>query len=218
MKEKLLASILLLFSVLFLSSCASSKDDYAYNGIDISHYQGDVNWDKVKTNKNIKFVYIKATEGATWRDKKRAAYAAGAHSKKLLVGFYHFYRSSSSGAEQFNNFKTATEGLPCDLIPVLDIEVEPKASEKKQFEEGIKTFVRLCKKYYGDYPIIYTMPNFDKKHLSFCSKLNKWYCGRINENANMKKCLLWQIAIKPVPGIQGNTDWDYCPKLRKIKK
>ncbi len=211
--------VAILLSLLFLVSCASVRnEEYAYNGIDISHHQGNVNWDKVVANKNIKFVYIKATEGATFQDNKRAEYAKDAHSKKLLVGFYHFYRSTSTGEDQFDNFVNATKGLPCDLILVLDIEIEPKASERAQFEEGIRTFIKKCKKHYGVYPIIYTMPNFDKKYLPFCAKRKKWYCGRINENAIMKKCLIWQIAIKPVSGISGNVDWDYCPKLRKIKK
>lgn len=209
---------IIVLSLLLLASCASVREsDYAYNGIDISHYQGDVNWDRVVSNGNIKFVYIKATEGATWQDAKRSVYANGAHKKKLLVGFYHFYRVSSSGEDQFANFVKATEGLPCDLIPVLDIEIEPKASERARFEEGIRVFIKKCKKHFGVYPIIYTMPNFDKKYLPFCADYKKWYCGRINDNAIMKKCMLWQIAIKPVPGISGNVDWDFCPKLRKIK-
>lgn len=205
-------------SALVLSSCATQRrDDYTYNGIDVSHYQGDINWDRIKQSGNIKYVYIKASEGATWTDSRRASYAQGAHKKHILVGFYHFFRVTSSGKEQFDNFVSATKGLPCDLIPVLDIEVEPKASERAIFEERIMTFCKLCKKRYGTYPIIYTMPNFDKKHLPFLRKMKKWYCGRINENAILDKCLLWQIAIKPVPGIAGNVDWDYCPKVRKIK-
>lgn len=209
---------LILIAILLFSSCATVRDnEYGYNGIDISHYQGDVNWDKLCSNGNIKYVYIKASEGATWTDKNRATYAQGAHKKKLLVGFYHFFRVSSSGKDQFNNFVKATKGLPCDLIPVLDIEIKPKASERAQFEEGIKTFVKLCHRHYGVYPIIYTMPNFDKKYLPFLKKRKKWYCGRINENAIMKKCVMWQVAIKPVPGIYGNVDWDYSPKIRKLK-
>lgn len=207
--------------ILLLYSCASSRsggDEYTYNGVDISHYQGHIDWDKLASNRNIKYVYIKASEGSTWTDSYRKEYALAAKKKKLLVGYYHFFRVSSSGADQFENFKKATEGLPHKLIPVLDIEVEPKASELARFEEGIKTWIKLCKKHYGTYPIIYTMPNFDKKYLPFCSKYKKWYAGRINENAILSKTVMWQVAIKPVPGISGNADWDFCPKIRKIKK
>jgi len=220
MKRQSYISVIVLLSIILFASCASLREgEYTYNGIDISHYQGDINWDKLTSNKNIKYVYIKATEGATWTDKNRAKYAQNAHDKKLYVGYYHFFRSTSSGADQFENFRKAIDGLPNNLIPVLDIEVEPKASEKAQFEQGIETFMKLCKKYYGVYPIIYTMPNFDKKHLStLCKKRKKWYAGRINENAILSKTVMWQVAIQPVPGINGNTDWDFCPHIRKIKK
>lgn len=215
-QKKVFIAIITLLT--FCSCSVLRQEDYAYNGIDVSHYQGNINWKTVVSNKNIKFVYIKATEGATWSDAKREIYARGAHQEKLLVGYYHFFRTSSSGADQFENFAKSIEGLPNDLIPVLDIEVEPKASEMRQFEQGINTFIKLCRKKYGVYPIIYTMPNFDKKYLEFCKKRKKWYAGRINENAIMTKCLMWQVAIQPVPGIAGNTDWDFCPKISKIRK
>ena len=45
-----------------------SRDAAApYDGIDISSYQGYIDWSKVSSDKNIRFVYIKATEGATYR-------------------------------------------------------------------------------------------------------------------------------------------------------
>lgn len=204
--------------ILLFSSCASSRiSDAGYNGIDVSHYQGNIDWGKVASNRNVEFVYIKASEGANFKDKYRATNASSAHKQKLKVGFYHFFRANATGTEQFNNFASAVGDLPCDLIPVLDIEIEPKASEKVKFESGIKTFCKLCRKYFGTNPIIYTMPNFDKKHLGFLKKYKKWYCGRINDNAIMKKCVIWQVAIKPVSGIYGNVDWDFCPKMRKIR-
>ena len=60
MKRLLLLSILLLLS----SFNAISK---SYVGIDVSHHQGRILWDEV-AKENIDFVYIKATEGATYVD------------------------------------------------------------------------------------------------------------------------------------------------------
>lgn len=217
-KFKIIFSLCAMFCILNSCSILRQEEDFSYNGIDISHYQGNINWDQLTKSKNIKYVYIKASEGATWTDSRRVEYARAAREKRILVGYYHFFRVSSTGFEQFENFCKATEGLPMDLIPVLDIEVEPKQSEMKAFEEGIKSFIYLCKKKFKVNPIIYTMPNFDKKYLPFCSKLKKWYAGRVNENAILSKTLIWQVAIQPVPGIAGNTDWDYCPKVRKLKK
>lgn len=220
MNNKIKNICTLIFGAFLLTSCYTLNSSSAFfNGIDVSHYQGDIDWGKVAENKNIKFAYIKASEGATVRDKTRAIYAYGAKSNKIKVGYYHFFRASSTGADQFQNYLEAIEGLPIDLIPVLDIETEPKASEMANFENGIKVFMHLCKIRFGVYPIIYTMPNFDKKYLGFLADRKKWYCGRVgNENAIMEKCVMWQLAIQPINGIKGNVDLDLCPKMRKIRK
>lgn len=204
------------------SSCSSEKSvlksDYPYNGIDISHYQGDVNWKKVTAAGNVRFVYIKATEGKSFVDDRHAGYGRDAKAHGLKVGYYHFFRPGVPGADQFANFERAVKGLPQDLIPVLDIEVEPKRGTQQQFEEDIRTFIKLCKKKFGKAPILYCIPRFERQYLSAFSKYSKWYCGKIDDKADMKRCLLWQIAIKNVPGIYGKVDWDYAPKVSKLKK
>lgn len=59
------------FSFIFLSVCQiifsqSSK----YHGIDVSHHNGKINWKTVRKTKDIQFVYMKATEGKTYTDKR----------------------------------------------------------------------------------------------------------------------------------------------------
>jgi lysozyme len=44
-----------------------SQVEYPVRGIDVSHYQGDIHWDAVAAA-NIRFAYIKATEGADYID------------------------------------------------------------------------------------------------------------------------------------------------------
>ena len=53
---------------LLLTSCKSSEHSVAYNatgydGIDVSRHNGLIDWKKVSKNRNIKYVFIKATEG-----------------------------------------------------------------------------------------------------------------------------------------------------------
>lgn len=204
------------------TACSSEKavlnSGTPYNGIDISHYQGDVNWKKLTASGNIRFVYIKATEGKTFVDDHHESYGKDAKTHGLKVGYYHFFRPGVSGAEQFANYEKAVRGLPMDLIPVLDIEVAPKAGGQQAFEQDIRTFIKLCKKTYGKAPILYVIPRFERQYLSAFFKYKKWYCGKIDDKADMRRCLLWQIAIKPVPGIYGKVDWDYAPKISKLKK
>ncbi len=57
-----------------------------YDGIDISSYQGYIDWAKVSSDKDIRFVYIKATEGATYHSPHYAHNVTQARRHGLLVG------------------------------------------------------------------------------------------------------------------------------------
>src|SRR5437867_1330928 len=59
-------------------------------GIDVSHYQGAINWDDVASG-GISFAYIKATEGTNFVDPLFAQNWAGAEAAGLRRGAYHFF-------------------------------------------------------------------------------------------------------------------------------
>ncbi len=40
-----------------------------YDGIDVSRYNGVIKWEEVAENKNLKFVYVKATDGSGIEDR-----------------------------------------------------------------------------------------------------------------------------------------------------
>lgn len=54
------------------SNKADNDNNQDYHGIDVSNHQGDIDWSLVCKDRNIQFVYIKATEGATHIDKNIA--------------------------------------------------------------------------------------------------------------------------------------------------
>src|SRR5581483_7236413 len=60
-------------------------------GIDVSHYQGTINWTSVK-NSGVSFAFIKATEGLTIKDQDFDANWAGAKAVGIVRGAYHFAR------------------------------------------------------------------------------------------------------------------------------
>ena len=62
-------------------------------GIDVSHYQGDIDWNIVVKNANISYAYLKATEGATLVDDTYEKNLREAKNAGLLVGSYHFLSS-----------------------------------------------------------------------------------------------------------------------------
>lgn len=150
----------LLFIILVtLISCSETKQPIKQlyvpiNGVDISHHN-KVQWDSLKACK-VDFVYIKATEGKSYKDPKRLENYNLA-KKHYRVGFYVFWRARVSGEDHYKNYKTAVKGCKPDLPVVLDIEHEARDSfEIMNIIDEVEIFTRLYKKDYGINPIIYT--------------------------------------------------------------
>ncbi len=92
-------------------------------GIDVSHHQGTIDWKKVKAA-GVQYVFLKATEGATFVDKMYATNRAAAKAVGIPSGAYHFFRPKVAVQTQIDNFlKTVGSLKEGELPPVLDIEV-----------------------------------------------------------------------------------------------
>lgn len=185
-----------------------------YDGIDVSKHQGKIDWAKVADDKNIKFVYIKATEGASLVDRRYATNLKEAQREGLKVGSYHFFVSRTSADRQFENFRKRVNKSKQDLIPVVDVEKSGcKNATREQLQERLKQFMELVKKEYGTYPIIYSdhhfyneflSPEFDKYTL-FLARYNN-EPPRVKSNAEH---IIWQFSERGmVEGIKERVDLD----------
>lgn len=92
-----------------------------YKGIDISNWQGSVNFSEVK-NSGVQIVYIEATEGNFYTDPYLQEFYDGASDNGLLIGFYHFFSPSVSVSEQARYFTNAISGMTSECRLVLDLE------------------------------------------------------------------------------------------------
>ena len=157
----------ILIMVLSLSSCnrrkspVSHSSDYIF-GIDISHYQGHINWNKVDKSKHtIQYVFIRSSMGSYAKDKKYHRNWKKAKKHNLIRGAYHYYRPDENSTQQFENFKSTVKLSKGDLPPVLDVEVESKKG-RAYLRKGVKNWLKLAEEHYGVKPIIYTGSNFYK--------------------------------------------------------
>ena len=136
-----------------------SHSEYVF-GIDVSHYQGEINWTRVETSHHpIEFVFIRATMGRDGVDKEFQKNWLGAKKAGLIRGAYHYYRPNENSTEQFNNFKRQVELNKGDLYPVLDIEEMSKYG-LDNLQKGIANWLKLAEQEFGVKPIIYSGRSF----------------------------------------------------------
>ena len=93
-------------------------------GIDMSKWDGAVDMGLVKAA-GIRFVFTKATQGATHVDPWYSAHVAAARSVGIAVGSYHFFDYRQGGVRQADNFvdtMAANGALMDTLPPVVDVE------------------------------------------------------------------------------------------------
>ena len=101
-------------------------------GVDVSSYQADIDMAKLK-EKNIGFVYIKATEGSAAQDDRFAANWENAKKAGLLAGAYHFFSFDSEGKTQAENYiKTVGKDIKGRMLPVVDVEYYGDKKEKSR--------------------------------------------------------------------------------------
>lgn len=131
-------------------------------GIDVSHFQRAVDWTAVAASE-IRFCFIKATEGAANVDPRFIANWKGAADARVLRGAYHFFHPSVPAATQADSFiRTVVRLEPGDLPPVLDLEVpaawagiSPEARAPLAIE-----WLEAVEKRLGATPIVYLSPAF----------------------------------------------------------
>jgi lysozyme len=149
---------------------------HSIHGIDVSYYQGKIDWHKVSVMEDdgvkIDFAFIKATEGIlsvdpyfqrNWREAPKAG---------IKVGAYHFFRPKKSGLWQANFFLQTVSIESGDLPPVVDVEsldgvssermrkelnafvirIEERTKVKPIIYSGLKFYQNYLANYYPDYP------------------------------------------------------------------
>ena len=191
---------------------APNPADSHYDGIDVSKYQGNINWEEIKRNPKIKYVYIKATEGSNLVDECYRNNIRGARKAGLKVGSYHYLSTRSSMATQFQNFASTANRDEQDLIPVIDVEV-CKPWTPQQLRDSLMVFARMVEDYYGCKPLIYTYETFFKSYLGKAFAHYPIFIAKYRRNPNDKpnidgvKWVMWQFAeTGRIPGIKGNVD------------
>lgn len=179
-------------------------------GIDVSHYQGVINWERVGRDKNVTFVYVKATEGGSFVDDCYLHNLQGAKRAGIPVGSYHFFLPSVSPLVQLENFRLMVDPRQQDLIPLIDVE-KPCKGSIQQFQRNLKAFLDGVERMFGVKPIIYTGVNFYAKYLEGRFTNYRFMVARYADEfpglSEDVPIVLWQYSDSGhVDGIKGKVD------------
>ncbi|MCM1227424.1 MAG: glycoside hydrolase family 25 protein [Clostridium sp.] len=158
----ILLSLTYFFGVLWYNGIiwlnTPSKSKYPVRGIDVSSYQGVIDWEKIERQK-ISFAFIKATEGSGFTDEYFAENYKNSAQTDIRIGAYHFFSFDSPGKTQAENFIKTVEKRDNMLPPVIDVEYyngngsDPPNEEKAR--QNLNDLIYELKSYYGMEPIIY---------------------------------------------------------------
>lgn len=195
-------------------------------GIDVSKYQGKIDWGKVAKSKKVKFVYVRATEGTSIKDPNYKSNVDSARKAKLLVGSYHVYSSKTSAYTQFANFKSVVSKKKQDLIPVLDIEGYHCGNLDMA---RVNKLLELMEKEYGAKPMIYTSEKLYKEYFSG-KKYSAYhiFVAKYKGSPSIRYTLWQHSRSGRISGITGAVDLDkfhpkhslydlYSPSYKKKK-
>lgn len=181
-------------------------------GIDISHYQGKIEWDevvKVQDSFPISFVFVRATAGSVKQDRKFKTNWSKSKKKGFIRGAYHYYRPNENSILQANNFINTVKLQKGDLPPVLDIEDVPRIQSIENLKIGLRKWLNKVEKHYGMKPIIYSGESFYNDHLY--KDFSEYTCWVANYNFYVenidKDWNFWQFTDKgSVRGIKEFVD------------
>jgi lysozyme len=181
-------------------------------GIDVSEFQGTINWSAVKASGH-QFAFIRVSDG-TYQDPKFDANWAGAKAAGVLRGAYQFFRASDDPitiADQFlARMGTLGDG---DLPPTLDVEVTDGQSATT-IRTRMEQWLAHVEQKTGRIPFIYVSPGFwpnlgspNESHYRLW--VANWQVTCPNTPTGWSTWQMWQKADNgSVSGISGAVDLD----------
>jgi lysozyme len=187
----------------------------AVHGVDVSRWQGDIDWARLRTQ-GANFAYIKATDGGdhldpmfktNWRKAKEAGVKRGA---------YHFFYWCRTAGEQADWFIRNVPRDPDALPPVIDVEYNGESSCKVRLSrakilEKMQVFMDKLEKHYGKRPIIYTAPDFYSDNLEGEFLRHPFWLRAVAQHPTNvypgRKWVFWQYSGSGLTqGVEGKID------------
>ncbi len=164
-------------------------------GIDVSWHQGPIDWRALAAD-DVRFAYIKATEGGDHVDPRFALNWSDAGGAGILRGAYHFFTLCRPGAEQAANFIATVPRTAGALPPALDLEHMGPCRDGPTMPDVIaeaRIFLDRVEAAYGVRPILYTTREFQDAHLRELGDERFWIRSLFTPPAfRQRDWVIWQ--------------------------
>lgn len=142
--------------------------DFEVHGVDMSHYQGHIDWPRLAEHRAgefpIRFIFMKATEGGDHQDDTFRQNFDSAKTYRFIRGAYHYFLPRTDALKQADFFIRTVPLTAGDLPPVLDVETTGK-KDKAELQACVKTWLDRVEAHYGVKPILYTSYKFKMRYL-----------------------------------------------------
>lgn len=179
------------------------------DGIDVSRYQSEINWHEVAGVDAVRFVMVKATEGATEQDRFFHENVWQAREEGLHVGAYMVYSPLSSPDEQFRNFRDYIRNADLDLIPCIDVE---ENVSREGLTDNVMRIVELMEAHFGQKPLLYVNAHVYNDYFHPVAADCELWIPNYSRKPVLRgdvRPFVWQYSdIGHLPGIDGDVDLD----------
>lgn len=181
--------------------------EYPVRGLDISAHNGAVDFDKVAAV-GIEFVILKATEGATFKDKNFASNYRKARKAGLKAQAYHFFRFDVGGYVQALNLMHSVRGRSLELPVVIDVEEwsNPRDHTTTDILNRLQAMINTLEAHGYKVMLYSNKDGFEKFFSQQFAHYPLWLCSftGIPDAGNMR---LWQFShVGRVNGVEGKVD------------
>ena len=183
---------------------------YPVAGIDVSRHNGDIDFEQVRDD-DYQFVFIKASEGKTYKDDAFERNYNRAREAGLKVGAYHFFRKNRTGREQADNLLGVIKGKTFDLPLVIDLEDDwgngAATSRQTALERVLEMLNILNDK--GYQVMIYTnLDGYEKYYKDMLGDHDLWLCSFTSPDmlSHLPHCIQQFSHEGSVNGIDGDVD------------
>ena len=183
-------------------------------GIDVSTYQGTIDWAAVEDSRFVEFVYAKATEGTFTVDDQYARNAQVCRERGIPFGAYHFFHFDPDPAIQADHFLNTAQMKSGDLAPMVDVEIMPDGLQAVKAVEILAEFLRRA---IGIKFVIYTGFSFWNERMAGSDAFSghDLWVAEYNDGAvpalpsGWSDWKIWQYSSTgQIPGISGAVDLD----------